>query len=148
MEKYKEFLFAPDEIPLYLVKPKENLFGIGYSGLGQTDEARNMMRGSASSANSAGYRVRSSVNFKSGSARGKKFSITGEAFGIGADEEDDDMEVYNNKGGDMAQYDFSLDLKGEERKGRRDERKSRWGDEEKDKNDEHVEGFSAAAQSH
>ena len=143
MEKYKEFLFAPDEIPLYLVRPKENLFGIGYSGLGQTDEARNMMRGSASAANSAGYRVRSSLNFKSGSTGGKKFSITGEAFGIGADEEDDDMDVYNNRG-DMGQYDFSLDLKSEERRGRRDERKSRWNDQDEIKNAEHIEGFSAA----
>ena len=140
MEKYKEFLFAPDEIPLYLVRPKENLFGIGYSGLGQTEEVRNMIRGST---NSAGYRVRSSVNFKSGSGGGKKFSITGEAFGIGADEEDDDMDVYNNRG-DMAQYDFSLDVKGEERKGRREERKSRWNDQDEIKNDEHIEGFSPA----
>jgi len=140
MEKYKEFLFAPDEIPLYLVTPKENLFGIGYSGLGQTEEARNMMRGSAGGG-SAGYRVKTSLNAKTGSAAGKKFSISGEAFGIGADEEDDDHEVYNK--GDMAQYDFSLDLKEEARKERREDRKSRWGEEEA-KNSEHIDGFSPA----
>ena len=140
MDKYKEFLFAPDEIPLYLATPKENLFGIGYSGLGQTEEARNMMRGSGGVA--GGYRVRTNLNFKSGSSGGKKFSISGEAFGIGADEEDDDMEVYNK--GDMAQYDFSLDLREEARKERREDRESRWSEENSLKNDEHIEGFSPA----
>ena len=48
-----------------------------------------MMRGSGGVA--GGYRVRTNLNFKSGSSGGKKFSISGEAFGIGADEEDDDM---------------------------------------------------------
>ena len=140
MEKYKEFLFAPDEIPLYLATPKENLFGIGYSGLGQTEEARNMMRGAGGG--EGGYRVRSNLNLKSGSAAGKKFSISGEAFGIGADEEDDDMEVYNR--GDMAQYDFSLDFRDEARKERREERKSRWSEDPAAKSADHIEGFSPA----
>ena len=32
-EQYKDFLFAPDDIPNFVAKPKENLFGIGYKGL-------------------------------------------------------------------------------------------------------------------
>ena len=32
-EQYKDFLFAPDDIPNFVAKPKENLFGVGYKGL-------------------------------------------------------------------------------------------------------------------
>ena len=31
--KYRAFLFAPDDVPQFLANPKNNLFGIGYSGL-------------------------------------------------------------------------------------------------------------------
>ena len=31
--QYRDFLFAPDDIPNFVAKPKENLFGIGYQGL-------------------------------------------------------------------------------------------------------------------
>lgn len=33
LEKYRDFLFAPDEIPVSVARPKDNFFGIGYSGL-------------------------------------------------------------------------------------------------------------------
>ena len=140
MEKYKEFLFAPDEIPLYEARPKENLFGIGYSGLGQSEEARHAMMPMLAGGGSRGVRT----SLKTGGAS-KKFSISGEAFGIGADEENDDMDVYNH--GDMAQYDFSLDLVGEERRERREAKGSRWGDEGKDRgmDKENIAGFSPAS---
>ena len=139
MEKYKDFLFAPDEIPLYVARPKENFFGIGYVGLGQSEEARNAMMNSSRPGGSK--KVKGNLKFGSGGS-GKKFSISGEAFGIGADEEEDDMEVYNH--GDMGQYDFSLDLLGEEKKERREARGSRWSKDEKS-SDTHIDGFSAAS---
>jgi len=117
MEKYQDFLFAPDEIPLNIANPKDNFFGIGYSGLDRP--------GVGVGGSGGGYSVRTSLNNTTSSK--KKFSISGEAFGVGADEEDDDMEVYNRN--DMGQYDFSLDIKGEERRERRNEKGSRWDDD-------------------
>ena len=138
MDRYKDFLFAPDEIPMYVARPKENFFGIGYSGLGQSEDARNAQM---ITSRMGGSKVKSNVKFGAGSS--KKFSITGEAFGIGADEEDDDMDVYNH--GDMGQYDFSLDLLGEEKKERRAIKGSRWNDAPDASNDSnHIDGFSTA----
>merc|ERR1712142_1316209 len=78
-----------------------------------------------------------------GSAK-KKFSISGEAFGVGADEEDDDMEVYNRN--DMGQYDFSLDVKGEERRERRVEKGSRRDNDARGQKRgiDQIDGFSPA----
>jgi len=90
--KYKDFLFAPDELPVYVATPKENMFGIGYQGLDKPTNAADP--------------VSNVYNIKSGIYQ-KKFSISGEAFGVGAYEEED-YDVYNKS--DMAQYDFSLDL--------------------------------------
>jgi len=116
LDKYKDFLFAPDETPIAVAKPKDNFFGIGYSGLARGTGAP-LVHGSSD------YKV----SFGGGGKKGmKKFSITGEAFGIGADEEDDDMSVYNQGG--MAEYDFSLDVSGkEERREKRSKEQSRWG---------------------
>merc|ERR1719186_1972128 len=133
MEKYQDFLFAPDEIPLNIANPKDNFFGIGYSG---------MDRGGMVGGGGAGYSVRTSLSLSTSSSK-KKFSISGEAFGVGADEEDDDMEVYNK--GDLGQYDFSLDIRGEERRERREEKGSRWDKGKGDKRgSDEVEGFSPA----
>ena len=41
-EKYKDFLFAPDDIPNFVAKPKSNLFGIGYKGLERSSEHVNL----------------------------------------------------------------------------------------------------------
>ena len=117
LEKYKDFLFAPDETPIAVAKPKDNFFGIGYSGLARGTGAP-LVHGSSD------YKV----SFGGGGKKGmmKKFSITGEAFGIGADEEDDDLSVYNQGG--LAEYDFSLDVSGkEERREKRSKEQSRWG---------------------
>ena len=82
---------------------------------------------------------------KTGAAGSKKFSISGEAFGIGADEENDEpMDVYNH--GDMAQYDFSLDLLGEEKRERREAKGSRWNEDRGGSdNKENIAGFSPAS---
>jgi len=135
IEKYKDFLFAPDEIPINVAKPKDNFFGIGYSGL---DKSGGTLDGRIN----ANYSVKTNLNFNSNNK--KKFSISGEAFGIGADEEDDDLEVYNR--GDMAQYDFSLDVTGEDRKERREKKGSRWDEVARGsrKGSDYVEGFSPA----
>jgi len=132
MEKYQDFLFAPDEIPLNIANPKDNFFGIGYSGL-----ERPGMGGL--SGVGGGYSVKTSL-----SSSKKKFSISGEAFGVGADEEDDDMEVYNRN--DMGQYDFSLDIKGQERRERRDEKGSRWDNDARaqKRGIDQVDGFTPA----
>ena len=95
--------------------------GIGYSGLGQSEEARHAMGPTQGGGGSRGVRT----SLKTVGAA-KKFSIFGEAFRIGADEENGDMDVYNH--GDMGQYDFSLDLSGEERRERREAKGSRWSD--------------------
>jgi len=134
MEKYQDFLFAPDEIPLNIANPKDNFFGIGYTGLDRP--------GVGVGGTVGGYSVRTSLNNSTSSK--KKFSISGEAFGVGADEEDDDMEVYNRN--DMGQYDFSLDIKGEERRERRNEKGSRWDNDARGQKRgiDQVDGFSPA----
>ena len=38
-EKYKVFLFAPDDIPSQVTNPKDNYFGIGYTGLDRSSTA-------------------------------------------------------------------------------------------------------------
>jgi len=96
LDKYKDFLFAPDDLPVYAAYPKENLFGIGYRGLDRPGMP-------------AGGMSTQGFNVKSGVSR-KKFSITGEAFGVGAYEEEDD-DVYNRN--DMGDYDYSLDVGGD-----------------------------------
>ena len=85
MEKYKDFLFAPDDLPGYVTKPKDNFFGIGYSGL----ERPTVFTGAASSGGSGGG--------GGGGTWGEgriKLKITGQAFGVGAYEEEDE-DIYN-----------------------------------------------------
>ena len=139
MKKYKDFLFAPDDIPVYAAGSKENFFGIGYSGLSQSESVQNLQFHPAQRG-LGGNKVKSNLKF--GAQSGKKFSISGEAFGIGADEEDDDTDVYNQ---DMGQYDFSLDLTKDSRKDDRESRKSRWNDVPSEIEKLHIDGFNPAA---
>merc|ERR1719234_1505545 len=73
LEKYKDFLFAPDETPIAVAKPKDNFFGIGYSGLARGTGAP-LVHGSSD------YKV--SFGGGGGGKKGmmKKFSISGEAW--------------------------------------------------------------------
>lgn len=89
LERYKDFLFAPDDLPTNIARPKDDFFGIGYSGLDRAGLAGLTNKAGAGAAIS-GFRVGAAL----GGSR-KKFSISGEAFGVAADEEDDDLEVYN-----------------------------------------------------
>ena len=93
-------LFAPDDVPTFIVKPKTNTFGLGYSGL--TPYSSHQTQAS-SSTKSGGF-----VLFEptlSLTDRKKKLQIAGQAFGVGAFE-DEDEDIYSRD--DMSQYDFEL----------------------------------------
>ena len=121
-EMYKEFLFAPDDIPSYVTKPKDNYFGIGYKGLDRASSHLNLFAPPTLTINSTSK---------------KKKAIVGQAFGVGAFEEDDD-DIYAKE--DLAsKYDFYLDDpmgRGSEEKKRK--RKSRWDENQMPSN---LEGF-------
>ena len=121
-EKYKDFLFAPDDVPNFVSKPKENLFGIGYKGL----ERSNVLGGGH--VNLFGSDVLKFDNADK-AKKGRKMKITGQAFGVGAFEEDDDN-IYQRD--DMSRYDFSLpadhEMSQSPQKSVKKDRKSRWGE--------------------
>lgn len=85
-----ELTFAPRDIEPYLVDPKKDSFGLGYSGLD-----RRSVLGT----------VKTSTSFKY-SDKNRKLNIKGQAFGVGAFEEDDE-DIYSRE--DMNQYDFALE---------------------------------------
>ena len=90
------------------MKPKENQHGIGYRGLDRTSVLGT--RTSASSGHFNLFDIPAPAS-KTGSGKrdpkgfGKGLKISGQAFGVGAFEEDDD-DVYSRD--DMSNYDFSL----------------------------------------
>ena len=101
-EQYKDFLFAPDDIPNFVSKPKENLFGIGYKGLDRSDV---LGQGHVNLFGAEALKFDSADKMK----KGRKMKITGQAFGVGAYEEEDD-DIYQRD--DMSRYDFSLENDG------------------------------------
>lgn len=111
MEQYKDFLFAPDEVPHFVSKPKDDFFGIGYSGLERPTQYTGI-----------GSNKDDPAALKWNERNGK-LKISGQAFGVGAyEEEDEDIYDVNN----MGQYDLSLDVQGDKRE-RKIDRASRWG---------------------
>ncbi|RLU14986.1 hypothetical protein DMN91_012873 [Ooceraea biroi] len=94
--------FAPDDYEPFRCKPKDNYFGIGYSGL----DRRKILSGHINLFDAPAFCVQD---------KNKKLSIHGQAFGVGAFEADDE-DIYERE--DMSRYDFSL---GPERK-----TKTRW----------------------
>ncbi|XP_011646122.1 G patch domain-containing protein 1 homolog isoform X1 [Pogonomyrmex barbatus] len=94
--------FAPDDYEPFRCKPKDNYFGIGYSGL----DRRKILSGHIDLFDSPAFCVQD---------KNKKLSIHGQAFGVGAFEADDE-DIYEKE--DMSSYDFAL---GPERK-----TKTRW----------------------
>lgn len=87
----------------FLAKPKDNTFGLGYSGLDKSHFSL----------------FPSQEQFKAVSGD-KKFSISGQAFGVGAfEEEDDDIYVRD----DMSKYDFELKSERDEAKARTEQSK-------------------------
>nr|CAG4641457.1 EOG090X013U [Eurycercus lamellatus] len=86
-------LFAPDDVPTYVVQPKTNTFGLGYSGLMPRDKAP---------AKSGFVLFEPTLSLTD---RKKKLQIAGQAFGVGAFEKEDE-DIYAKD--DMSQYDFEL----------------------------------------
>lgn len=113
--------FAPDDYEPFRCKPKDNYFGIGYSGL----DRRKVLSGHINLFDTPAFCVRD---------KNKKLSIRGQAFGVGAFEADDE-DIYEKE--DMSRYDFAL---GPERK-----TKTRWSqDEPSSSQTDCVEGFTCA----
>ena len=89
-----------------MLSPKENVFGIGYRGLD-----RNSVLGNRSTSGHINLfeMPSSSASFgkpgKSDPKNRKGLKISGQAFGIGAYEEEDE-DIYGKD--DMSNYDFSL----------------------------------------
>lgn len=97
----EDITFAPDDYEPIFYTPKENRFGMSYSGL-----SRDPVLSKSSSA-SSGTPMQHINLFGEleAQARSKQLSIRGQAFGVGAFEEEDD-DIYARD--DMTRYDFSL----------------------------------------
>ncbi|XP_052872774.1 G patch domain-containing protein 1 homolog [Anopheles cruzii] len=87
-----ELTFAPDDFDPLVASMKDNTFGLGYSGLDRGGTAK-------------GFNLFDTLEVVD--RNNKKLSIRGQAFGIGALEDDDDVDVYARD--DMSRYDFSLE---------------------------------------
>lgn len=101
-DDFANITFAPDDYEPFRCKPKDNYFGIGYSGL----DRRKVLSGHINLFDTPAFCVQ---------GKNKKLSIHGQAFGVGAFEADDE-DIYERE--DMSRYDFAL---GPERK-----TKTRW----------------------
>lgn len=95
-ESDEEITFAPDDFDPFLATVKENTFGYGYSGLD-----RNPVLGGK-------QRFNLFQPLEILDKNNKKLSISGQAFGVGAFEAEDD-DIYERD--DMTKYDFSLEEK-------------------------------------
>ncbi|XP_063897552.1 G patch domain-containing protein 1 homolog [Helicoverpa armigera] len=91
-------LFAPDDYEPYILHRKNDRFGLGYSGLSRHSVLGNLVGEYGSEAGSS----RSHLVMKD---KGKRVSIRGQAFGVGAFEADDE-DIYGTE--DMSHYDFAI----------------------------------------
>lgn len=96
-----EITFAPDDFDPFIANIKINTFGLGYSGL------------QPSSTNATSQHINLFQSFEVVDRNNKKLSIRGQAFGVGALEEEDD-DIYQKE--DMSNYDKSLDDAKKEKK--------------------------------
>lgn len=113
--------FAPDDYEPFRCKPKDNYFGIGYSGL----DRRKVLSSHINLFDTPAFCIQD---------KNKKLSIHGQAFGVGAFEADDE-DIYERE--DMSRYDFAL---GPERKV-----KTRWSqDGPSSSQTDCLEGFTRA----
>ncbi|XP_020817200.1 G patch domain-containing protein 1 homolog [Drosophila serrata] len=99
-EDDEDITFAPDDYEPIFYTPKENRFGMSYSGLSRDPI---LSKSSGSSATTMQH-----INLfgqLEAQAKSKQLSIRGQAFGVGAFEEEDD-DIYARD--DMTRYDFSL----------------------------------------
>ncbi|XP_057330585.1 G patch domain-containing protein 1 homolog [Microplitis mediator] len=88
----EEILFAPDDYEPFRCNPKDNYFGIGYSGL----ERQSVLSNHLNLFDTTTFTMKD---------KNKKLSIRGQAFGVGVFEADDE-DIYSST--DMSNYDFSL----------------------------------------
>lgn len=88
-----EITFAPDDFDPYIANIKNNSFGLGYSGLQPSSSA-------------GSQHINLFQSFEVVGRNNKKLSIRGQAFGVGALEEEDE-DIYQLD--DMSKYDRSLE---------------------------------------
>ncbi|KAK9502703.1 hypothetical protein O3M35_011417 [Rhynocoris fuscipes] len=100
-------LFAPEEHELLFLHPKTDTLGMDYTGL-----EKNSLFSKNSSTKSDTFRMFDN---------NKKLAIKGQAFGVGAFEDDDD-DIYAKE--DMSQYDFALETSASLKEKRRKEREA------------------------
>ncbi|XP_062130896.1 G patch domain-containing protein 1 homolog [Drosophila sulfurigaster albostrigata] len=98
-EDDEDITFAPDDYEPIFYTPKENRFGMSYSGLSR---APVLSKGSTPAAPMQHINLFGQLE---AAAKQKQLSIRGQAFGVGAFEEEDD-DIYARD--DMTRYDFSL----------------------------------------
>jgi len=95
----EDITFAPDDYEPIFYTPKDNRFGMSYSGLSR---APVLSKGSTSVVPMQHINLFGQME---AAAKHKQLSIRGQAFGVGAFEEEDD-DIYARD--DMTRYDFSL----------------------------------------
>ncbi len=134
--KYKQFLFAPDDIPDFVAKPKDNTFGISYSGL---DKSEWMLSNSKHVNLFEPLDDGPSLKVR-GTKSNKSVKIRGQAFGVGAYEEEDE-DIYARD--DMSKYDFEVSESNESSSVKK--RRSRWDDKGQCPVDQIIEGFKKAS---
>ncbi|KAH8261247.1 hypothetical protein KR044_005811 [Drosophila immigrans] len=98
-EEDEDITFAPDDYEPIFHTPKDNRFGMSYSGLSR---APVLSKGSTPAAPMQHINLFDQLET---AAKQKQLSIRGQAFGVGAFEEEDD-DIYARD--DMTRYDFSL----------------------------------------
>ncbi|XP_016933282.3 G patch domain-containing protein 1 homolog [Drosophila suzukii] len=96
----EDITFAPDDYEPIFFTPKENRFGMSYSGL-----SRDPILSKSSSSTAKPMEHINLFGQLEEQANKKQLSIRGQAFGVGAFEEEDD-DIYARD--DMTRYDFSL----------------------------------------
>lgn len=88
-----EITFAPDDFDPFVITVKDNSFGLGYSGLNREPVLNQS------------FKLFDTLEVYDRKTN-KKLSIKGQAFGVGA-LEDEDEDIYSRD--DMSRYDFTLD---------------------------------------
>ncbi|CAG0902601.1 unnamed protein product [Cyprideis torosa] len=100
--------FAPEDTPTFLVNQKTNTFGLGYVGLGASQHSSGKVNPLLFDPNQGKQFIGGKLEAARSAAKGAvhRRGIRGQAFGVGAFEEDDD-DIYSAE--DMSNYDFALE---------------------------------------
>lgn len=93
-EESEDITFAPNDYDPYIFKLKDNTFGMGYTGL----DKRAILSSHISLFDPPEFRMKDHKN--------NKISVSGQAFGVGAFENEDE-DIYARD--DMSKYDFELE---------------------------------------